>query len=115
GPTIMRMFYDMEVRHDPDSRTDVGAESARLDLAGGRPAAAALQLLSLLLFSAQLLAGSEPAVAGAAGASVRASAGLHGLPALQGAGLALRVVHADEILPRQPLLAGSVLKSVFGF
>src|SRR5713226_2411832 len=46
-------------------------------------------LLSLLLFPAQLLAQPGSPVAGEAGQSLYATAGLHGLPAVQGKQLAI--------------------------
>src|SRR5262249_47076581 len=80
---------------------------------GERPgaAAAALLLLPLLLLPPQLLAGEQPAVARAAGPPVCAPARVHGLPPVQGAGLALRAVDPDEVLPGQSLLAGPVLSA----
>src|SRR5262245_26675086 len=74
-----------------------------------RTAAAALLLLPLLLLPAQLLAPEQSAMAGAEGPPIRSAARLHGLPAVQGAGLALRTVDPDEVLPRKPLLARPVL------
>src|SRR5581483_7924959 len=82
----------------------------RLDgLGRRRTAPAAVLLLPVLLLPGQLLAAEQPAVAGAEGRPVRPPAGVHGLPAVQGAGLAVRVVDPDEVLPREPLLARPVL------
>src|SRR5207248_4896003 len=65
-------------------------------------------LLPLLLLPAQLLA-QHDLLAGEAGRPVHAPAGVHGLPAVPRAALALRVAGAAELLPRVPLLAGRVL------
>src|SRR5262249_51575140 len=64
-----------------------------------------LLLLPLLLLPPQLLADQQPAVAGEAGGAVHAAAGLHGLPALPRAALALLALGAPAVLPRVPLLA----------
>src|SRR4051794_12613563 len=55
------------------------------------PAEPALQL-PLLLLPAQLLARDEPAMARAAGRPLPAAAGVHGVPRLPRAGLALRAM-----------------------
>src|SRR5262245_32220416 len=72
---------------------------------GEGPAPAALLLLPLLLLPPQLLAHAQPAVARAAGPSVRPSTGVHGVSPVQGAELALRAVDADEVSPGLALLA----------
>ena len=79
-----------------------------------RPPAAPRVLLPVLVLPPQLLAGVQPAVAGAPGGPVHAAAGLHGLPGLQGAELAVRPVGPEEVLPRVPLLARPVLSQGSG-
>jgi hypothetical protein len=78
-------------------------------LGSGRTSHAVL-LLPLLLFPAQLLAEHGPGMAGAARITLRAAAGVHGLPAIPRKPLALRMVAAATLLPRVPFLARSVLK-----
>src|SRR5829696_7081396 len=75
-----------------------------------RAAPSAVLLLPLLLLPPQLLAAEQPAVAGAEGPPVRAPARVSGLPRVQGAGLAVRTLDTDEVLPRPPLLARPILK-----
>src|SRR6185312_15864066 len=59
----------------------------------------------------QLLAGEQPDLAGSQGPAVHAATRVPSLSGIPGAGLALRTVEPDEILSRQPLLAGPVLRS----
>src|SRR5205807_5964585 len=69
----------------------------------------AVLLLPLLLLPPQLLAGEQPPLAGRTQPAVHAAAGVHGVPAVPRAELALRAVATAEVLPRFSLLAGSVL------
>ena len=104
-----------ETRYDPfvdrgtrDCRTRL---ARRFDGVGPGAAASANVVLPVSVLPPQLLAGLEPAVPGSQGQPVHATAGIHGVPAVQRAGLALRNVVANEVLPWPSLLAGPVLNS----
>src|SRR5262249_4557352 len=66
-------------------------------------------LLPLLLLPTQLLAEHFAHLAGASRPALRQAAGLYVVPGLPGDALALRSEPANELLPRLPFLAGSVL------
>src|SRR5436309_15383723 len=78
----------------------VGDERAEGGGAGAEPRP--LLLLPLPPVPAQLLAAGVGRVAGEARRALPAAAGLHGLPALPRAALALRPARAQELLPRLP-------------
>src|SRR5207237_6909927 len=101
-------------RHRPGpagaDRPGPGAAAGFLGGAAGRlPPAQPVLLLPLLLLPAQLLAGHGAEVAGAGRGRLHAAAGVHGLPAVQGAVVALRELGGPALLPRVSLLARSVL------
>src|SRR5262249_50736200 len=78
----------------------------------GPASAAPLLVLSVPVFPAQLLAEPGAELAVTVQPALPAGAGVHGVPRLQAAALALGVFRAAVLLPRLPLLAGSVLTGV---
>src|SRR5262245_9918454 len=77
---------------------------------GRGPAAAPRVLLPVRVLPPQLLADVQPAMAGAAGRPIHAAARVHGVPAIPRAELVLLPVDLPQVLSREPLLAGSVLR-----
>src|SRR5262245_11546769 len=96
----------------PDGRRAVARERTE----GGGPAGepGPLLLLPLPPVPAQLLAGGDAAVAGAARRALPAASGVHGLSAVPRAALALRPARAEELLSRLPFLARRILRRKHG-